>query len=481
MARYRGGKSNGTSRNGARRRRVADTSTSTIQSRVDRATRTGGRSTRSTGNRFLFPIDGTGRSAMQTERDDISRDMRKDWLPADLNLGANNQPAPRPNLRPRGIENPDNHCYWNSILQTFMQMPQFLHWIRGHVPTISCAPIWNPGAKDHDRRYLQGPCVCCNMKAFAEEYWGPINPQIPIPHTSPSLEDIKTASFQNITMTGGGVPKFHRSRQEDAQEALVFLLNVLNDYDLRTEQFDAMFRLFLVPFHTCPVCGEEKEKEPNTDTGLIVTIDAVNNITVEDAIHDKFEKDPGPPSQCNSETCNGANTDKIQVWVIRAAPRILSITLNVFGWDPATGHATKTVHPLRIGEELDLTRYQEVKGVPLTYRLSAVVSHRGRTANSGHYVASVRSQGVNPLYNINDSSVRRINRARFSANPQAPPNTKSRFQAYILTYIRDEGPLERFLESKKRAVDILKIDRGPLLEQGDEDGNQEGNVGVHVA
>ncbi|KAK7182918.1 ubiquitin carboxyl-terminal hydrolase 2 [Paraphaeosphaeria sporulosa] len=420
----------------------------TPKARATRAAVTG-RSTRSTGSRFLFPTTGTGRTDMQTEYDNISNDMPKDWLPA--NLRANINKMPRPNLRPRGIENPGNHCYLNSILQAFMHMPQFLHWIRGHVVTQNCTPHWepeDPGTRPDERIYTHGPCICCSMKALVEEYWGPTDPLTrPIRWTSASLEAIKRIAFQNFD-TGFSLEteaRFVREQQEDAQEALVFLQNVLNDYDTRTDQFDAMFRLCLVPMHTCTDCGKHKEAVVQTDANLLVTFDKQTHNTVASAIHDKFEKYPGPESKCESATCGGANTDKLQVWIIRAAPRILTITLVVFDYQEDT--PIKKLHAVEIGEELDLTRYQEVKVVPLKYRLSTVVSHSGNTANAGHYVASVRSQGASPFFNINDHRVLSINPAEFRANPQRPPGVRTMqgFQAYMLTYIMDEAPVERFL------------------------------------
>ncbi|KAL5431664.1 hypothetical protein PMIN07_010917 [Paraphaeosphaeria minitans] len=275
------------------------------------------------------------------------------------------------------------------------------------------------------------------MKAFVEHYWGPTDPTIPIRSTAPSLRTIKRTAFQN---TGAGplmAANFNAYEQQDAHEALTFLHDQLRSYDTRRDQFDAMFRHCLVPIHTCTVCGTARETVLQTDTTLVVTIDEQNHNTIEDAIRSKLETDAGPYSICESATCEGANTDKLQVWRIRATPRILAITLAIFGYD---GTAFKRLHALTIGNELDLTRYQEAKVLPLKYKLSSVVSHSGHAPNSGHYVASVRSQGDNPFYNINDRAVWPINATQFHANPQHPPgvHTKHGFQAYTLTYIYDE-------------------------------------------
>ncbi|KAL1601433.1 Ubiquitin carboxyl-terminal hydrolase 26 [Paraconiothyrium brasiliense] len=276
---------------------------------------------------------------------------------------------------------------------------------------------------------------------LVEEYWGPTDPIIPIRSNSQFLQGIKTAAFEITRAT------LNPRHQEDATEAMGFLFDQLAEFEsqLRTEQYNALFRVYLVPFHTCQVCGVETESRENTDVGIAIDVLTQHN-TVDDAIQYKFRNDPGPQSACHSDICNGANTVKDQLWVLRAAPRILRVTLLLFNHNPVTNTYQKNMHALKIGEELDLTQYQECKGVPLKYRLSAVVPHSGPRANAGHYVASVRSQGENPYYNINDRQVGQIDGAAFTANPQRPPGFKSAgFQAYILTYIRDEAPLEQYL------------------------------------
>lgn len=408
-----------------------------------RALRTG-RSTRSTGNRFIFPTNGTGRTAMQARRDEVSSQMRKNWLSDDLlpNPLSNEAKSVQRTHGPRGIENPGAHCYWNAALQAFMHMPQFLHWIREHVQSNNCAAQ---------------PCVRCHMKSFVEEYWGPHGPRgRPIKADSLSLQGIKEAAF-----VGGA---FDRDQQEDSSEAMEWLYSQLSEFEnqIRTEQYDALFRIHNIPFEICQTCGTTSEAVPDTNTGLMVNVRDHHN-TVDEAIQEYFENDLGSePSLCHSDVCNGADVIKDRLWVLRATPRVLRVTLKIFDYDMILQHAVeKNFHTLAIGEELDLTQYQECKAVPLKYNLSAVVLHLGDTAQGGHYVSSVRSEGQTPFYNIDGVDVNTILRAEFSANPQHPPQCSSGFTAYVLTYIRDEAPLDRFIQATKRPVTSnLKIDRG---------------------
>lgn len=296
--------------------------------------------------------------------------------------------------------------------------------------------------------------MACNFKGLVEEYWGPTDPRHPIPGTSASLEGIKNAAFHRL--------KFHPAAQIDASEAMMNLFDLLSSAEPpgpRINEFDTLFRFNKAQFIFCQACGRETESTSglSTDIGLTVHIHNSGRTrrfnTIDDAIEyelDNPDKDENLSSTCTSATCNGAQTMKTRKWVIRAAPQILVITLSLIGWDRKNGSAFKYMRTLALQEEVNLTRYQEAKGVPLQYRLSGVVSHEGKEVDRGHYVSSVRSQGDNPLYNINDSTVSAINGAQFIANPQRPPSTSEKFQAYILTYIQDEGPLKRFDKSKER-------------------------------
>lgn len=172
---------------------------------VQRGARTG-RATRSTGNNYLLVNSDTGRTPMQAERDLMASNMPKEWIPNNLSkLG-----RAESNLDPRGIENPNNHCYWNAMLQNLMHVPIFLHWIRTHNQADDCLVIQGKrgrGTRAGGTRY----CTRCEVKRLVEEYWGPTLPSNPIPRKSRALCRLKSNAWNLTSLV--------EDHQEDAQEA----------------------------------------------------------------------------------------------------------------------------------------------------------------------------------------------------------------------------------------------------------------------
>lgn len=102
----------------------------------------------------------------------------------------------------------------------------------------------------------------------------------------------------------------------------------------------------------------------------------------------------------------------------------------------------KVDHTLTYPEILTLTNDQEVKNLPLNYRLMGVVSHFGEGAEEGHFIASVRGRQNGVFTCISDDGTAQTNRAGFLANPVQPPASMSwarnQFEAFMLMYERDD-------------------------------------------
>lgn len=121
---------------------------------------------------------------------------------------------------------------------------------------------------------------------------------------------------------------------------------------------------------------------------------------------------------------------------IVAAPKILCCRFSII-------LPTGTIHhTLNYPEILNLTNRQELNTLPLNYRLVGVVSHRGDGLTGGNFIASVRGRQNNQFTCISDEDTVPITRNQFLANPVQPPTRlagrKARFEAYMLTYERDD-------------------------------------------
>lgn len=274
------------------------------------------------------------------------------------------------------------------------------------------------------------------MKRLVETYWGPTDPSIPIRMNDMALVNLKNIAFYTTQLD--------RPNQQDAHEALVFLLN--EDHGLFKgdqtwrNQANAIFGMNVVPFYTCKTCRATRQGNASEDYQLSLTVDWQLRTLIR-TIQVHFQPE-SLDLACVKPKCKGRQVSGRPV--IRAAPRVLIIHLQIY-FLTADG-TQKILHPLRIFEDLDLTPYQENTSTPLRYKLSGVVAHRGPRANSGHYVACVRSAGTHGFYQISDSSpVRPLSAQEFTANPQTTPQHGSEdeldqdFLDYMLTYVRKDG------------------------------------------
>jgi uncharacterized UBP type Zn finger protein len=153
------------------------------------------------------------------------------------------------------------------------------------------------------------------------------------------------------------------------------------------------------------------------------------NTLLNQAIADVFQQD------MNSVFCDGcqANTTKTRRSTIIAAPKILVVQLQILT-------PLKTLHALRYSDIISLTAYQAFPTLPLNYVLRGVVSHCGDTADTGHYIASVRQRDQSRFMCISDEETQRFNRLQFIANPQRPTQMQADdFQVYMLVFERADG------------------------------------------
>jgi hypothetical protein len=348
----------------------------------------------------------------------------------------------------------------NSVLQTLMHTPIFLNWIRTHAASVDCAEN----------------CLKCNMRGFIGDYWGPAPPIRPIDESNQYLVGIKKAAWENTY--------FQEYEQEDANEAYeTFFFDRTHGLaagnDAWKKQFSAMFHFERVPFDTCHECGIERRRDYPLTTGLDVPVrpeapPLSHFNTLAEAIRGALSVETLEEFHCPTPRCRRLRRTKYagrhgppqyRRWVLRTAPSVLKIRLLIgsynFGEDenkdgnqkeskgeadgaPKPLLSNKILDTLTINETLDLTQFQDCgsESTPLTYQLSSLISHNGESLSFGHDIASVRSPGTRPFFNISDSVwVEPISRQRFIANPQSNRKTDGeKFQVYTLMYIMDEQP-----------------------------------------
>ncbi|KAH7411644.1 hypothetical protein DE146DRAFT_245373 [Phaeosphaeria sp. MPI-PUGE-AT-0046c] len=353
------------------------------------------------------------RSLLQLQRDHVASEMDFSWQP----LGAG-----RPSDAARGIMTNGVTCYQVSVLQTLLHQPPFMRWILMHNSTNLPCKI--------------NPCIACYLKQLVAQYWDGSNPANPV--------DYNHNDPQSIDNTACNSGLFGNGEQEDAGLFYMWLLDELyhigdnvpkagSPYGIRWKpQLDALYRLTIQRLDTCIPCGYETpgplQHDWSVDLGVLAT-----HTDIQQAItHDLNEQIQKRCQRCGQN--NPAQT--IRRRRIAAAPKILCCRFMIV---LPTG---KIFHTLRYPEILNLQNRQEINTLPLNYRLTGVVSHRGGGLKGGHFIASVRGRRTGQFTCINDNNKASITLPQFLANPVQPPGRlcgpNAKFQAYMLMYERDD-------------------------------------------
>jgi hypothetical protein len=256
----------------------------------------------------------------------------------------------------------------------------------------------------------------------------------------------------------------------------------------RKAQYDSLFTLTRQEFHTCSGCNERYFLRDIPELGFRVVPLASGPDTLQAAI-DRSMADilTNVTSACSS-LCK--QVDLAQEWVIDAAPEYLRVHLEL-NTMTAEEVSVKNMNALQIPEMLDITKHMTFQDnpLPVRYRLTSIVYHRGNTLRSGHYAAGVTSrwsrppgfQAKNALYwpdgsqfFCNDSEISHWRSPATVANKLTinPVNfsreqwVENDFNPYILWYTREphvkvkapvvavvnEGSIAARLVARKRAA-----------------------------
>ena len=101
-------------------------------------------------------------------------------------------------------------------------------------------------------------------------------------------------------------------------------------------------------------------------------------------------------------------------------------------------------------DELDLTKYQLHRHLPLRYRLSSIVSHSGEVG-VGHFLAVVKGQGES-ITCISDEHRHAFTLEQMLESPHQPRIGNPKDHC-ILIYTRKDGVLSMKQKEMKRLMD----------------------------
>lgn len=195
-------------------------------------------------------------------------------------------------------------------------------------------------------------------------------------------------------------------QQEDAHEFFRSLLSSLTMHG-QNARLSSLFDGLLESSVTCQTC---RKTSLTRDRYMDLSLDVADrSITTLECAFQKFTEDETLTDD-NVVTCSRCKAKRIVTKGLRlaTAPTMLVVNFKRFLYDNS-GRLSRLSKHVRFPLRLEIGEYMSRanRGKPLPYTLVAVLVHRGRSCDCGHYFAYVRKG--NDWYLTNDAEVTRVN------------------------------------------------------------------------
>ncbi|KAH8830323.1 cysteine proteinase [Flagelloscypha sp. PMI_526] len=360
----------------------------------------------------------------------------RDLYPHELDLSFPILNAPAPS----GLYNKGNSCFFNSALQCLLHTGPLLRLILSHK---TCS-------RKSDGKF----CMTDSLRSLLNECFKDSRPCTP------------NYLYSNLNQIAKDLRK---GRQEDSHEFLRYAIDAIQRATLQHEGLDPLKTPPKVANTTwinkifggqlrsrvhCQSCGHNSD---TFDTTLDLSVDVHGCETLEAALRKFVAADylKGDDKYKCEKCKKHVNAEKR--FTVHQAPNALTIHLKRF-----TPWGKKITHPVSYPEKISLRPYMSQGAEGPTYSLYGLILHIGSGPHSGHYTAICKGRnGIWHEYDDDDVS--------------KSPNFLSRRHAYMLFYIRDQGPSSTPSPSPKRPLEeddrvvgppAKKPFIGPQLPQG---------------
>uniref|UniRef100_A0A7E4ZVG6 Ubiquitin carboxyl-terminal hydrolase 36 n=1 Tax=Panagrellus redivivus TaxID=6233 RepID=A0A7E4ZVG6_PANRE len=298
----------------------------------------------------------------------------------------------------KGLYNPHNNCFLNSVLQSVMHIPQFTRYILEHHQKDSSKCFGNY-------------CLICALKG----------------HFHRSLRQQSSANWINKYIDDI-FPNHITGHQEDAHEMLLFLLDAIDRQQQRLNRsqhgkfssiieqvFDGKVRCE----YTCEKCRNKSTcYEPVRGLSVELPRNANHPLTMNGVLKDYFRDEKISGYDCRSCKQRSVAVKRTRVLT---APNVLIIQLKRF---IRFSKNSISVHPC---ETMDLS-YVMHHNEPTRYTLLGFIKHLGGSQSSGHYTATMLGFDGQSSFLFDDESHR----------PLQFPNRSKPSQPYILFYAKQQ-------------------------------------------
>lgn len=347
------------------------------------------------------PMEATARHKIPGRRDSTAK---MTLIPQDVTEGPAQRFPPTKTLTSKGLENSGNMCYRNALLQCLLHVPQFYR----HLGKVH-RDCWKETSK----------CAICALQYLAHRYYND-PPMIRNMDVRGPVQAVR--AFHKACNSCPPIDQkylresFEEGAQDDAWDFFFYLYKqfhrVKSIRDLAPQE--KLFDIGRKVTWRCHECGHAGEYHPVDTAGLgpslnIFITSRSKGSTLEEYLQMSLQGEER--YKCEHGTCKLKTYEKDEDGSVRtsnhtitALPQVLIIRLLRYSYIEEMGglRGVREECFVPFGEYLNLGRYTAAKNDEM-YRLDGVVSHRGQSVHSGHYIATVRTANGFDFETINDN------------------------------------------------------------------------------